>query len=166
MNEKKCFIDAFNGILSQQGKVKDSIYLILMMFTDYNKAIVSNTYSIVFFVFIYYLIIYILKLIFRENSFKIMMRYIYISLMFIIFGIITNLTSWYLSWLFIPFFWIRSKDMKNIIWIQFLYEITYTYLIFWHSDNVMYTKMIILIIIIGILGRFIFNKLKRKGKKI
>ena len=157
-------LDIFDIITNQQSKMKDSIYLLLAVMTNKNMMVVSIVYSIMVFVVGYYYIIFCLKLLTRKNSFSMMMKNINLMLVLIIFGILTNLTSWYLSWLFISIYWIKGKDIKNILWIQFLYELTYAYLYIWHSDAYIYSVVVIPVIVTGIGLKFVFEKIVYKKR--
>ena len=59
----------------------------------------------------------------------------YLVLFGLIFLGLTNLTSWYLLWLWIPVFWTSGKKLKDLIWIGFLYELTYTMFYITHIDS-------------------------------
>lgn len=157
-------LDVFDIITNQQSKMKDSIYLLLAVITNKNMMIVSIVYSIMVFVVGYYYIIFCLKLLNRKNSFSMMMKNINLMLILIIFGVLTNLTSWYLSWLFISMYWTRGRDIKNILWIQFLYELTYAYLYIWHSDAYMYSVVVIPVIVVGMILKFVVEKIVDKKR--
>ena len=154
--------DIFNIILNQQSKMKDSIYLLLAVITNKNMMIVSLIYSIIIFVIAYYYIITCLKLLMRKSSFSMIMKNTTFILILTIFGLLTNLTSWYLSWLFMSMYWLRGKEIKTILWIQFLYELTYVYLYIWHSDAYIYSVIVIPVIVSGIILRLVLNKMRDK----
>ena len=40
-----------------------------------------------------------------------------------LFLVITNLCPWYTSWLIPTMFWLRGKQIKNILYLQFSYEL-------------------------------------------
>ena len=151
--------EVFSGIFAQQEKGKDSIYSIIQFFT--NNKITSYAYSVSFFVFAYYFMIKIMLQLFRKNNFKIAMENVYFSLMFLIFLLLTNLTSWYISWLFIPFAWIKSKHMKNIMAISFFYELTYGIFFLVHSDRYIYNMWVLPIIAICMAIRYIVIRIKQ-----
>lgn len=153
--------EAFLGIFTQQGRGKDSIYSIIQFFT--NNRITSYVYSVFFFVFAYYFMIKIMLQAFRKNNFKITMENTYFSLMFLIFLLLTNVTSWYISWLFIPFAWIKSKHMKNIMAISFFYELTYSIFFLVHSDSYVYNMWVLIIIALCMMIRYIVIKIKQKS---
>ena len=160
----------FSGVIAQSGKLKDSIYMIVATFTGNNNKIVSYCYSVGFFVLFYVFIIKVLMQIFRKNDFKKAMENTYIILFWTIFIGLTNLTSWYLLWLFIPVFWTSGKKLKNFIWIGFLYELTYTIFYFTKADYTYYQIWILpfimfMMVLRGILGCFKSNnrKLKENG---
>lgn len=111
--------DFFGGIISQSGKLKDSIYMLIAFFSNNNRNIVSIFYSIGFFILGYIFIVKILMQLFRQNDYISMMENCYIVLLSLIFLGLTNLTSWYLIWLFIPVFWTRGNYLKSLILIRF-----------------------------------------------
>lgn len=156
--------DIFSIITGQQNKIKDSIYLVLALLTSTNMLIVSVAYSIMLFGFGYYYIITILKIFIRTTSFRQTMKFISYILLLLIFGILTNLTSWYLTWLFISIYWLKGKEIKTILWVQFLYELTYAYLYIYHTEAYNYAVIIIPTIVVGILFRFIYVKIKNNKK--
>ena len=160
------FKECFSGIFAQQGKAKDSIYLMILVVSNYNNQITSYIYSGVFFVFLYYFVIKILFQTFRENSFKIAMKNIYFVLMFLIFLLLTNVTSWYLIWLFIPFYWIKAKDMRNVMWIGFFYELTYTLFLAVHSDKYIYNMWVLPMIIVMMIIRWWVIKVNDRKVKL
>ena len=155
----------FSGAMAQSGKLKDSIYLVIAMLCNGNRNIVSTAYSIGFFVLLYIFIIKILMQILRKNDFKSMMENSYVVLLATIFLGLTNLTSWYLIWLFIPVFWTNGKTLKNLIWIGFLYELTYTIFYLVHSDGTIYQVWILPIIGICMIMRQIVINLKYRNNK-
>lgn len=156
-------LDIFSIIAGQQSKAKDSIYLVLFVLLQ-NDLVVSVVFSTMIFVFGYYYIITILKLFMRDYNFRKTMQTISWMLLILIFGVLTNIGSWYLSWLFISLYWLKGKDIKLILWIQFLYELTYAYLYLWHTDSYNYTVIIIPTLLIGVLIRMIYLKMKNKRK--
>lgn len=158
--------EIFEGVISQSGKLKDSIYMIIAMITNQNSNIVSTFYSIGFFVLLYIFIIKVLMQLLRKNDFNSMMKNSYIVLFALIFLGLTNLTSWYLIWLFLPVFWTTGKDVKNLIWLSFLYELTYTIFYFVHSDNTYYQVWILPFIAIVMIFREIIVRLKENNRKL
>ncbi len=115
----------------------------------------------------YYMIISILFGIFRNQKFSNYMSDVKVILLIIIFGVLTNLTSWYLSWLFIPIFWLKPREIKSILWLQFLYELTYVYLCFTHSDAVKYQVMILpFIFIIMVIRKLIILIIEKRRESL
>ena len=115
----------------------------------------------------YYMIISILLEIFRKQKFSNYMSDVKVILLIIIFGVLTNLTSWYLSWLFIPIFWLKPREIKSILWLQFLYELTYVYLCFTHSDAVKYQVMILpFIFIIMVIRKLIILIIEKRRESL
>lgn len=140
-------LNDFLEIMStQQGRLKDSIYLILNSYELENLISPVNTIFILLTAGL--MIYFIFKMFFKENRFRKYMGYVSIVLLVLIFGVLTNLTSWYLAWLFIPIFWLKSENIKRILYLQFFYEFTYVYLCYVHSDAIKYNVKIIPMIIL------------------
>ena len=158
--------DVFVGAISQSNKFKDSIYNTVAVFTNKNNKIVSNVYSVGFSVLFYILTVKVLMQTFRENNFKKAMENIYVCLFWTIFIGLTNLTSWYLLWLFIPIFWTNGKILKNFMWIGFLYELTYTIFYFAQSDTSNYQIWILPFIVFVMIIREMLICFKKENRKI
>ena len=92
------------------------------------------------------------------------MKNCYIVLFGLIFLGLTNLTSWYLIWLFLPVCWTTGKNLKNLIWISFLYEFSYIIFFIFHSDSVEYQVWILPFIFTCMILREIVIKLKENRK--
>lgn len=160
----KNFKDIFSIVLGQQNKIKDSIYIFLYILTNNNSSVMSWIYSTLLMVMIYYYIVFLLKLFTDEIKFMNMMKVVNNLLLLFIFAVITNLTPWYLSWLFITIFWVKGKNIKTIIYIQMLYELSYSFFILMHDDYYLYGAIILPTIAIGLLIRFIYLKNKKNVK--
>ncbi len=137
----------FDILLNQQEKLKDSVYLLIDSFFGIDASRIIYSIAIVAWVYLYIHIF--TKLLLLKNTFRDTMKSIYILYLTFIFGILTNLTSWYLAWLFIPFAYIKANDIKNILWLGFFYELTYIYFAFWHSDSYILGIIVIPTIILG-----------------
>jgi hypothetical protein len=161
------FADSIKGIFLQQGKCKDSIYALIIVLSN-NNTIISFIFSVVFYVFLYYLIIKLLFLLFRKITFKTVMENIYVILIIVIFGLLTNLTSWYLSWLFIPICWLKSKNVKNIMYLSLFYELTYALFFIVHSDSYVFNMWILPMIGFMFLVKVCIEKIvaQKKLKKV
>ena len=110
--------EIFSGAMTQTGKLKDSIYMVIAMITDLDSNVVGICYSIGIFVLAYIFIVKVLMQCFRKNNFRATMKNVLIVLYGLIFLGLTNLTSWYFIWLFIPIFWTTGKDFKNLMWLR------------------------------------------------
>lgn len=160
----KDFGDIFSIVSGQQNKTKDSIYLLLYILTNDNPDIMSLVYSTALMLMVYYYIVFLLKLFTREVKFMDMMKTVNNLLLLFIFAVITNLTPWYLSWLFIAVFWIKGKNIKTIIYIQMLYELSYSFFMLMHDDHYSYGAIVIPTIAIGLLIRCVYLKIKKNSK--
>ena len=156
----------FTGAINQSGKLKDSIYTIVAVLTGYNRQIVSYCYSTGFFVLFYIFVIKILMQTFRENTFTNAMENSYSILFWLIYIGLTNLTSWYLIWLFIPVFWTNGRKLKDLIWIGFFYELTYTIFYFAQSDYSIYQIWVLPTILFGMILKNIISCFKSSNRKL
>ena len=111
-------VRALMGIKEQSGKLKDSIYLVIFFLSNLNLIVLGIAYSIGFYSLLYIFIVRFMVQFLRKNNFITMMKNSYLFLMALIFIGMTNLTSWYLIWLFIPVFWTTGKNIKNMIYIR------------------------------------------------
>ena len=160
------FFDSLSDLLSildtQQGRIKDSIYLLMLNFGLREWITPANRTCTV--IFAYAIILYIVMGLIKKEKFSSFMNDIKNLLFILIFGVLTNLTSWYLSWFFIPMYWLKSKDIRSILCLQFLYELTYVYFFYVHSDAVRYQLIILpFISIIMTIRQIIIMINQRKG---
>lgn len=133
--------DLFSILDTQQGRIKDSIYLVLMGLELNDWITPINAVCIV--ILAYCMILYITVAFFKKERFSNYMDDVKNLLYILIFGVLTNLASWYLSWLFIPIFWLKAKNIRTILCLQFLYEFFYVYLCYVHSDAVKFAIMVL-----------------------
>ncbi len=133
--------DLFSILDTQQGRIKDSIYLLMLNFRLGDWTTPVNEICVV--IFAYAMILYIVIGFFKKEKFSSFMNDIKSLLFILIFGVLTNLTSWYLSWFFIPIYWLKPKEIRSILCMQFLYELTYVYFFYVHSDAIKYQLIIL-----------------------
>lgn len=133
--------DLFSILDTQQGRIKDSIYLLMLNFRLGDWITPVNEICVV--IFAYAMILYIVIGFFKKEKFSSFMNDIKSLLFILIFGVLTNLTSWYLSWFFIPIYWLKPKEIRSILCMQFLYELTYVYFFYVHSDAIKYQLIIL-----------------------
>ncbi len=109
----------------QQEKYRESILAILLAISSktgldiltYGKSIFICLFILVFIDGIVFMFVY-KKINFRKATTK----YNNLLLAFL-FLIITNLCPWYTSWLIPTMFWLKGKNIKNILYLQFSYEL-------------------------------------------
>lgn len=112
-------------MMMQQGKYRESILAIMLDVSSkigidilrYAKAIFIIIFLFAFIDGLTYMFIY--KKINLRNTIK---KYNKLLVVFLFF-IITNLCPWYTSWFIPTMFWLKGKYIKNILYLQFSYEL-------------------------------------------
>lgn len=130
-------ITMFFTVVMQQGKYREGILAILleissktgMNFLKYGKLLFITTFTLIAIDGIIYMFVY------DKKTFSTSIRKYNNLLMAFLFLIITNLCSWYTSWLIPTIFWLKSKDIKNVLYIQFSYELVTTVNFALHSES-------------------------------
>lgn len=151
--------DFLNILKTQQGRIKESIYLILTMFElDDWLSPVNNMFLALF---VITMIFYVLVAFFKKEKFSNYMDDTKNLLWILIFGVLTNFTAWYLSWFFVPIYWLKSKSIKNIFYVQFLFMLTYSYLLYHHSDATAYEAIVWILVLCGVIIRFLYKKIRK-----
>lgn len=161
-------INMFLNVFIQQGKYRDSIlFVILMLFKNTKILNITKYIFMAFFAILY--IFMVLKCLFAKNiKFnKIMRDYNKIIIAFL-FLLITNLWQWYTVWLIPTIFWQKSKNIKMILYIQFVYMLVSTYNFALHTESVR-VSMLYWPTALGIIYVFtkideLINDKKRRGK--
>lgn len=118
-------INLFFIMFMQQSKYRESILAIFFELSNkFNISLLTPLKKTFLFLFV---VIYLGTLIYaifkKKNTFINLVRKCNNILLGFIFLVITNLCPWYTSWLVPTMFWQRSKMMKNILYIQFAYEL-------------------------------------------
>ena len=80
-----------------------------------------------------------------------------------LFLIITNLCPWYTSWLIPTMFWLKGKQIKNILYLQFSYELVtlINFAMFSESYKIGLFYLPIMIVLISL-----FNSLENMQNKL
>lgn len=118
-------IKMFLIMTMQQGKYRESILAIVLILTSkFNANVLIYIKFIFWFVFILVFIdgltfMFFCKKIKLKDTIK---KYNNLINTFL-FLIITNLCPWYTSWLIPTIFWLKGKQIKNILYLQFSYEL-------------------------------------------
>lgn len=115
--------EVLKGIFTQQGKFANSIFILIAV-KNIDLAITVSQGFMLAFISIY--IITISKLIFtdKEYTFSTFMREYNSMLLLFIFGTITNLQTWYTLWLLPTIMWQKSKNIKWLLSITIIAEIS------------------------------------------
>ena len=138
----------------QQEKYRESILAIVLFFTSKRMELLSIIKGIFISAFLYYFIICIIKMLVEKDTrfSNYIKKYNYLLLIFI-FLIITNLCPWYMSWLIPTMFWLKGKQIKNILYLQFSYElVTLINFVFYSEDfriGILYLPIILSFIVIA-----------------
>lgn len=113
------------GLFIQQGKYNRSIFFLLYwIFKDRSMNYVTIIQNITFIVFaIYYFYVVIKLLLQKEIKFHMIIKKYHIILMLFIFIVITNFNPWYIMWLFPTIFWLKSKSIKNVLFLSYASQI-------------------------------------------
>ena len=159
------------NIFMQQGKYRESIlFLVLLLSRKFNFQFDILKYITRLLIFIF-VIVYISRLIYmvfykKINFSRTIRKYNLIILIFT-FCIITNLCPWYMSWFIPTLFWLNGKHIKNIIYLQFSYELV-TLINFWlfsesYKLGILYLPIMIIIILVF---NFINKKINLKEERL
>lgn len=118
-------LDFLNGILTQQGKFTNSI-LTALAIKDYSLAITVSKGFMLAFIIIY--LISITQILFSKKQYifsSLIRKYNGLLILFL-FGTITNFQSWYTLWLLPTVIWDNSKNIKWLLSITILAEVSNT----------------------------------------
>lgn len=152
-------ISVFKGILVQQGKLTNSIFLIIyLLFNDISIATKMIEFSMI--VFIIYYIYKIIKLLINKEkiTFTHIMRVYNNILLAFIFFTISNFQSWYIIWLIPTLMWQRGKMSKLVLNISIAVQLgNIAYFIL--NEHYKYGKYYYIIMILSI---FILTKIGNK----
>lgn len=111
--------DVLKGIITQQGKFSNSIFVIIAIKNITTAVIVSKGFMLAF-IIIY--ITTIIKLIFTKKQYtfsKLIREYNELLILFI-FGTLTTFQPWYTLWLLPTLIWDNSKNIKWLLSITIL----------------------------------------------
>lgn len=117
-------IKMFFIMTMQQGKYRESILAIFLKISSKLGIDLLSIIKAIFIVGVVFIFInvFIFILLNKKKRFYEYVRKYNILILAFIFLIITNLCPWYTSWLIPTMFWLRGKQIKNILYLQFFYE--------------------------------------------
>ena len=130
-------ITMFFTMTMQQGKYREGIQAIILEISS-KTGINFLQYGKLLFIIIFLLVAIdgiIYMFVYNKKTFSTTIRKYNNLLMAFLFLIITNLCPWYTSWLIPTIFWLKSKDIKNVLYIQFSYELVTTINFALHSES-------------------------------
>lgn len=115
-------ISILKGVLTQQGKFGNSIFIFVAI-NNIDLALNISKGFMLAYIIIY--IVTIIKLLIskKQYSFSYYIRQYNELLLLFIFGTITQFQSWYILWLMPTIMWLKSKDIKWMIWITAIVQI-------------------------------------------
>jgi len=158
-------ISMFLTMTMQQEKYRESILAIILQTTSRLKVNILRYVKYVFW-FVFGLVfidglafMFFYKKINLSNSIK---KYNNLITTFL-FLIITNLCPWYTSWLIPTMFWLKGKQIKNILYLQFSYELVtlINFAMFSESYKIGLFYLPIMIVLISL-----FNSLENMQNKL
>ena len=161
-------ITMFSTMMMQQGKYRESV-LAIALEMSYRTGIDMLSYvkSIFVVVFIFVLIDgLIFMFAYKKINFKDTIRKYNNLITAFLFLIITNLCPWYTSWLIPTMFWLRGKQIKNILYLQFSYELVTLINFALYSESykigLLYLPIIVILMtVINIVNNKKYMQLKR-----
>lgn len=153
------------GIATQQGKFANSIF-ILMAVRNFDLAIkVSKGFMLAFIVIYVYTIF---KLLFMERRYTLstfIRQYNFLLILFI-FGTITNLQSWYMLWLIPTLMWQSSKNIKQIIAITIIAEVSNVVYFIFCESYIFGQFYIIMIVLLNVIVNYLIGHNISKTKEM
>ena len=138
--------EVLKGIMTQQGKFSNSIFIYLAI-RNIDLALTVSRGFMLAFVIIY--IANIVKLIFTEQNYSFqeyIRKYNWLLALFI-FATITNFQSWYTLWLLPTIFWQSSKNIKRILNLTIIVEVS-NVVYFLLYENFRYCQLYVALVII------------------
>lgn len=159
--------EVLKGILVQQNKYMNSLFLIIGLKINIKTAsLVSKGFMLAFIIIYLYNII---KLLFTKKkiSFTKSIRIYNSLLLLFIFGTITNFQSWYAMWLLPTIMWQKGKMVKNILNITIAVELA-NVVFFSLYELYIYGKYyyILMVALIFIFSKINVNKILESRKPI
>lgn len=136
-------LSILKGIATQQGKFSNSIFIFLAI-RNIGLAITISRGFMLAFIIIYVYTIF--KLLFTTKKYTLsthIRQYNFLLIVFI-FGTITNLQSWYMLWLLPTLMWQSSKNIKQIMAITIIAEIS-NVIYFIYYENYIFGQFYIII---------------------
>ncbi len=112
--------------IMQQQKFRESILTIILTISQKLQNGQIYTYSSYIFKTIFILVLIeglIFMFLHKKINFKNTIKKYNNLLITFLFLIITNLCPWYMMWPIPTIFWLRGKEIKNILYLQFSYEL-------------------------------------------
>lgn len=148
--------EVLKGIATQQGKFSNSIFIFLAVRNIGLAMTVSKGFMLAF------IIIYIhtiCKLLFTTKQYTLatfMRQYNFLLILFI-YGTITNLQSWYILWILPAMMWQNSKNIKQIIAITIIAEVSNIIYFIYYESYVFGQFYIIITALLNVIASYRFE---------
>lgn len=144
------------GIATQQGKFANSMFIFLAI-RNMELAITVSKGLMLAFVIIY--IVTIFKLLFTKKKYTLstyIRQYNFLLILFI-FGTITNLQSWYMLWLLPTIMWQSSDNIKQIMAITIIAEISNIIYFIYYESYIFGQFYIIITVLLNVIANYKFE---------
>lgn len=154
--------EVLKGIMTQQGKFSNSIFIYLAI-NNIDLALTVSKGFMLAFIIIY--VSNIIKLIFTKQSYtfqEYIRKYNWLLALFI-FTTITNFQSWYTLWLLPTIMWQNSKNIKRILNITIIVEIS-NIVFFIFYENFRYCQLYVALVAILYISSIEIEKLKNSRR--
>lgn len=162
----------FSIMMMQQGKYRESILTIALEISSKIGIDILSYAKPLFIIILMFVAIdgLIFMLVYKKLTFSNTIKKYNNLLLVFLFLVITNLCPWYTSWLIPTMFWLRGKQIKNILYLQFSYELVtlINFALFSESYKIglFYLPiMIIIISVFNIIGNTKYSNLLLKENK-
>ena len=157
-------LEIFSTIFQMRGETRGTIYSILnrisiktqIDFLHYGKIIFTTIFILVFIDALIYMFVK------KKNNIRNTIRKYNNVILAFIFIFLTIIFPWYISWLISTIFWLKGKNIKKILYLQFAYELSIVTNIALCSDNWRISILNIPIILILMMVFIKIEKIKNK----
>lgn len=156
--------DFLNGIITQQSKFVNSILCIFAL-KDFNKALSASKGLMLAFIIIYIITLFKIILTKKQYTFNGFIKIYNGLLILFMFGTITNFQCWYTLWLLPTLIWDNSKNIKWLLSITILAELSNTIYFLAYEHYIFGVFYPYILIVSMIISRLICNNQVRTINK-
>ena len=124
--------------------------------------------DLVLFIFVAYYINIVVKLLLQKNvTFYSLIRKYHLFIMLFLLLLITDFNTWYCLWLFPTIFWLKSKDIKTVLYLSTSSQLTmYCTFLYIGETEVVGIIFFIVMIYLTVCMKFLDKMRNRKKKDI